>query len=150
MLSKQEIGVPDFENRSKKAPSAEAGMSAPNSCATDDKSQSGSAERRLNETFANVENEFANNDSNESQASKKEEELKNNATASRATKNIKKNNKESNTHFSAQDEINNSQDPSSSSEDVPLGRSHSSATKLSTAKAASISSVASNDVKKRI
>jgi hypothetical protein len=57
---------------------------------------------------------------------------------------------EPNTHFSAPDEFYTSQDPGPSREDINLGRNTSSATKISTAKAASISSEASNDAKKKI
>ena len=137
-------GTPDFENRSETAPAAEAGMSAPNSTGTDDTFHSGSAERRANANFSKIENEFANKES------KTEDELVENPTSSRASKNINLNNKESNTHFSAPGDFKNSQDLSTSGEDISLGRTNSSATKLSTAQAASKSSAASNDVKKRI
>ena len=133
--------VPDFENRSKTAPSAEAGMSAPNSVGTDDTFKSGSPERRSNENFAKVEKQYPN---------KNEDEIVENPTYSRASNNNNLKNNESNTHFSAQDDSKNSQDLSTSGEDITLGRTSSSATKHSTAQAASNSSAASNDVKKRI
>ena len=146
-LSTQADGVPDFENRSKTAPAAEAGKSAPNSTGTDDTNLSGSPERKNNENFAKVENEFAKNNT---KASKDEENLEADAIGSRVNKVNNQNKKELNIHFSAQDEFKNSQDPSTSGEDIILGRINSSATKLSTAKAASNSSETSNDVKKRI
>ena len=104
--SSMNLSSPDFENRSKTAPAAEAGMSDPNSSSTDETLQAGSQEININ-------------------------------------------NKDSNTHFSAPDEFTPSQDPSPSREDITLGRNASSATKISTAKAAPSSSEATS-VNKRI
>ena len=150
--SKQADGVPDFENRSRTAPSAEAGMSAHDSVTTDDTFHSGSPERRANANYAKVENtnEFVNREA--------DDELSHYTAGSRTSEfdgddSVEFNdlsNNESNTHFSAPDEFYPSQDPSPSREDITLGRNTSSATKLSTAKAAPISSEASNDAKKKI
>ena len=149
---KQADGVPDFENRSRTAPSAEAGMYNDEfSSSYDDTFHSGSPERRLNANYSQIENDndFINVESND--------ELSHYTARSRSSfidddtndfSNLKDN--ESNTHFSAPDEFYPSQDPSSGSKDIPLGRKISSATKISTAKAASISSAASNDAKKKI
>lgn len=152
--SKQADGVPDFENRSRTAPSAEAGMPEydTESSSTDDTFHAGSPERRANANYAKVENEeqFLDRET--------DDELSYYTAASRTSQLDgdesaefnKLDNNESNTHFSAPDEFYPSQDPSPSREDITLGRKTSSATKLSTAKAASISSEASNDAKKRI
>ncbi len=54
------------------------------------------------------------------------------------------------THFTSPDEFNLSHGPNLPGADIPLGRQQSSATKISTAKAAPISSeVSSNDAKKK-
>lgn len=150
--SRQADGVPDFENRSRTAPSAEAGMSEYDSVTTDDTFHTGSPERRANANFAKVEN------SNEDVNREADDELSHYTAGSRASELDgddsaefnKFNNYESNTHFSAPDEFYPFQDPSPSREDITLGRNTSSATKISTAQAASNSSEASNDAKKKI
>ena len=149
---KQADGVPDFENRSRTTPSAEAGMNDDEfDSSYDDTFHSGSPERRANANYSQIENDndFINIESSD--------ELSHYGGTSRSsvidddTSDIYKlNNNESNTHFSAPDEFYPSQDPSSGSKDIPLGRKISSATKISTAKAASISSEASNDAKKKV
>lgn len=149
--SRQADGVPDFENRSRTAPAAEAGMAAYDSVAADDTFHSGSPERRANANYAKVEN---TNEFNR----EADDELSHYTAGSRASdidgddsaEFNKFDNYESNTHFSAPDEFYPSQDPSPSREDITLGRNTSSATKISTAKAAPISSEASNDAKKKI
>lgn len=143
--SKQADGVPDFENRSRTAPSAEAGMSE------DDTFHTGSPERRANSNYAKVEhtNEFnreADDELSHYSAGSRTSEIDGDDSAEFN----KLDNKESNTHFSAPDEFYPSQDPSPSREDITLGRNTSSATKISTAQAAPNSSEASNDAKKKI
>jgi len=150
--SRQADGVPDFENRSRTAPAAEAGMSAYDSVAADDAFHSGFPERRASSNYEKFEhtNEYLNREA--------DDELSHYMTGPR-TSDIdgddsaefnEFDNYESNTHFSAPDEFYPSQDPSPRREDVTLGRNTSSATKISTAKAAPISSEASNDAKKKI
>ena len=149
----QADGVPDFENRSRTAPAAEAGLteSGTESSAKDDTFHAGSPERRANANYAKVENE--NQFDREA-----DDELSHYSQGSRTSQLdgedsaefTKLDNNETNTHFSAPDEFNPSQDPTPSREDITLGRNTSSATKLSTAQAASNSSEASNDAKKKI
>ncbi len=143
--SKQADGVPDFENRSRTAPSAEAGMTE------DDTFHTGSPERRADANYAKVEhtNEFnreADDELSHYTAGSRTSEIDGDDSAEFN----KLDNKESNTHFSAPDEFYPSQDPSPSREDITLGRNTSSATKISTAQAAPNSSEASNDAKKKI
>ncbi|MEA9355729.1 hypothetical protein SHI21_05940 [Bacteriovorax sp. PP10] len=151
--STQADGVPDFENRSRTAPSAEAGMSEHDTVSSsyDDTFHAGSPERRANASYAKVEhtdefNREADDELSHYTAGSRTSELDSDETAEFN----KLDNKESNTHFSAPDEFYPSQDPSPSREDITLGRNTSSATKISTAKAAPISSEASNDAKKKI
>lgn len=151
--STQADGVPDFENRSRTAPSAEAGMTDHDteSSQYDDTFHAGSPERRANANYAKVENtnEFnreADDELSHYTAGSRTSEIDGDESAEFN----KLDNNESNTHFSAPDEFYPSQDPSPSREDITLGRNTSSATKLSTAQAAPISSEASNDAKKKI
>lgn len=150
--SKQADGVPDFENRSRTAPSAEAGMSEPDSESSynDDTFHTGSPERRASSNYKKVErtNEFNREADDELShyTNSRSSELDGDDSAEFN----KLHSNDSNTHFSAPDEFYPSQDPSPSREDITLGRNTSSATKLSTAKAAPISSEASIDAKKRI
>lgn len=136
--SRQADGVPDFENRSKTAPSAEAGMYE-----NYNEFHTGSPEQRSSASY----NKFEHTD--EYMNREADDELSHYMPTTNADLN-QLNNTEPYTHFSAPDEFYPSQDPSSSSEDIPLGRINSSATKISTAKAAPISSAASNDAKKKI
>lgn len=151
--SKQADGVPDFENRSRTAPSAEAGMSEHDTETSqyDDTFHSGSPERRSNANFAKVEhtNEF-NREADDELSHYTGESRTSQLDGDETAEFNKLDNKESNTHFSAPDEFYPSQDPSPSREDITLGRNTSSATKISTAQAASKSSEASNDAKKKI
>ena len=141
----------DIENRPATAPSAEAGMTEISTEKSDDTFHAGSPERRANANYAKVENDVDLN-------SEVEEELSADSTGSRADINdvdadpefTKLNYDKSSTQFTAPDEFTPSQDPSPSREDITLGRNTSSATKISTAQAASNSSEASNDAKKKI
>jgi hypothetical protein len=147
----------DIESRSATAPSAEAGTPSSSTESKDNTIHSGSAERKVNANFAEVEN--INNFSHET-----DDELSaySPVNASRTSKEVsesdseddseflKLDNNETNTQFTAPDEFTPSQDPSPSREDITLGRNTSSATKISTAKAAPNSSEASNDAKKKI
>lgn len=143
----------DIENRSATAPAAEAGMPASSTESMENTFHSGSPERRLNSDFAKVEN--TNNFSHET-----DDELSAYTPGQSRTSldgddsaefiNLNKSN-EKDMQFTAPDEFKPSQDPSPSREDITLGRNTSSATKISTAKAASNSSdVSSNDGAKKI
>lgn len=144
----------DIEDRSATAPAAEAGMPASSTESMDNTFHSGSPERRLNNNFAEVEN--TNNLSHETddelsayipgQSSRTSLD----GSDSEEFINLNKSN-EQDMQFTAPDEFTPSQDPSPSREDITLGRNTSSATKISTAKAASNSSdVSSNDDAKKI
>lgn len=152
--SRQADGVPDFENRSRTAPAAEAGMSGPDSESSqyyDETFHAGSPERRADANYAKVEHtdEF-NREADDELSHYTSDSHTSNLDSDETAEFNRLDNKESYTHFSAPDEFYPSQDPSPSREDITLGRNTSSATKISTAKAAPISSEASNDAKKKI
>lgn len=121
----------DIETRSQTSPAAEAGMPKSSTESTDDNfshetddelsAYSPASSTRLTQDDPEVDNEYMNLD-----------------------------NQKTNTQFTAPDEFTPSQDPSPSREDITLGRNTSSATKISTAKAAPNSSEASYDAKKKI
>lgn len=100
-----------------------------------DEFHSGSPERQMNATFANVEYDGAGVESNAS--------LYN---TNRHAFNEFEDSIQFDTHYNSitSDELSPNQDPSTSREDVPLGRSQSSATNQSTAQAASNSSEVSS------
>lgn len=147
----QANGFNDIENRDQRSPSAEAGMpSQTTETEFNDAMRSGSPERRLNANYAKVEHEANIN-------READDELSAYSNSSRPTvgdfekEKYETGSEKANTQFTAPDEFYPSQDPTPSREDITLGRNTSSATKISTAKAASKSSeVSSNDAKRKL
>lgn len=144
----------DIENRDPREPSAEAGMPGQSTeHAFNEAMESGSPERRLNANYAKVEHTANMNREADDELSAYT------ATDSRISvgdfendeNEIKTDSDKANTRFTTPDEFYPFQDPTPSREDITLGRNTSSATKISTAKAAPISSeVSTNDAKRKL
>lgn len=150
----QADGFNDIENRDPRTPSAEAGMPGPATSepSFNEKMQMDAPEERSNSSYtkfeglANINREaddelsaytdHSHLDGDEFEHDKYQEQI----DSEKADK-----------KFSTPDDFSHYQDPSHNSEDIPLGRYISSATKIPTAKAASNSSeVSSNDAKKKM
>jgi hypothetical protein len=134
----------DIENRDARSPSAEAGLHERTTEKTFNKTMNiGSPERRINTNYSKVESlpDMAREQNNEKLASSS----KNNFFEDESEEQIKSDSEKADIKFTTPDEFYLSQDPSPKCEDITLGRNISSATKISTAKAAPISSEVSKD-----
>ncbi|MBC7428569.1 MAG: hypothetical protein H7336_08165, partial [Bacteriovorax sp.] len=136
----------DIENRDARSPAGEAGLhDRTTERAFNDTMKSGSPERRLNSNYAKVENnpDMAREQNDERSASSSRVSVSD--FPEETKEQIKKDSEKADIKFTTPDEFYPSQDPSPSREDITLGRNTSSATKISTAKAAPISSEVSTD-----
>ncbi len=152
----QADGFNDIENRDPRSPSAEAGMQRETTeAAFNDTMKSGSPERRLNSNYAKVEHPANINREADDELSAYTNSSRLNAgdffEEEEKQETQKSDSDKANTQFTTPDEFYPSQDPTPSREDITLGRNTSSATKISTAKAAPKSSeVSSNDAKRKL
>ncbi|MBC7714625.1 MAG: hypothetical protein H7177_14865 [Rhizobacter sp.] len=141
----------DIENRDARAPSGEAGLhDRTTERAFNDTMKSGSPERRLNSNYAKVESnpDMAREQNDERLASPSRIHVSD-FPDTETEEEIQKDSEKADIKFTTPDEFYPSQDPSPSREDITLGRNTSSATKISTAKAAPISSEVSTDAKRK-
>ena len=149
----QADGFNDIENRDPKTPSAEAGMPGPviSEPSFNEQMQMDAPEERLNSGYAKFDG-LANINR------EADDELSAYTTSHLDVDQFEydkyqeqKDSEKADIKFTTPDDFSHYQDPSLNSEDIPLGRYISSATKIPTAKAAPNSSeVSSNDAKKKM